>query len=492
MSVTPDSTSDLSRRTVLRRAAAAGLLATPAVGFLSACATSGGDDEPDGNATNPTTSDNPLGLAANSAVEVVVFNGGFGDKYPAASESLVEQKHSGATVDVKFTQKIKTELQPRFTATPPDLINNAGADMMGNDVLVNQGALLDLTPLLDAPSWDDPNVKVRDTLAAGTVDAGTLNGKPYALNYVYGVFGIWYNAKLFSEKGWTPPKTFDDFFTLSDQINKAGIKPWVHAGKYPYYMGWPIMDWIQKLGGPEQGKAIDNLEDGAWKTDAVKQVVTRVEEIVSKGYVLPGSEGLSHLQSQQAFLDGKAAFIPVGTWFESEMSSPPTPGDDREPAGGRKIPPGFELTMLPVWDVSGSDKMPYGAARTYAAESWIVPTKAKNPQGGMEFLRAMLSKAGASKFSELTKAPTVVKGGADSVTGAGTALTSINNVIKGVGDNTIIVRVNDWYAAFYEGHQGPIGELMAGRMKGDKFMDEMQKLADKIKKDPKIEKQTRT
>jgi N-acetylglucosamine transport system substrate-binding protein len=104
----------------------------------------------------------------------------------------------------------------------------------------------------------------------------------------------------------------------------------------------------------------------------------------------------------------------------------------------------------------------------------------------------MLSKAGAAKFSELTKAPTVVKGGADAVTGAGTALTSINNVIKGVGDNTIIVRINDWYAAFYEGHQGPIGELMAGRMKADKFMDEMQKLADKIKKDPKVEKQTRT
>ena len=85
----------------------------------------------------------------------------------------------------------------------------------------------------------------------------------------------------------------------------------------------------------------------------------------------------------------------------------------------------------------------------------------------------------------------MLKGGADAVKG-GTALASINSVIKGVGDNTIIVRINDWYAAFYEGHQGPIGELMAGRMKSDKFMDEMQKLADKIKKDPKVEKQTRT
>ena len=33
---------------------------------------------------------------------------------------------------------------------------------------------------------------------------------------------------------------------------------------------------------------------------------------------------------------------------------------------------------------------------------------------------------------------------------------------------------------------------MAGRMTADKFVDEMQKLADKVAKDPKIEKQTRT
>jgi N-acetylglucosamine transport system substrate-binding protein len=264
----------------------------------------------------------------------------------------------------------------------------------------------------------------------------------------------------------------------------------VHAGKYPYYMGWPLMDWIQKLGGPEQGKAIDNLEDGAWKTEAVKTVVTRVQELVSKGYVLPGSEGLSHLQSQQAWLDGKAAFIPVGTWLESEMSSSPDPKDDREPKGGRKIPQGFQMTMLPVWDVTGADKMPFGSARTYAAESWIVPSKAKNPQGAMEYMRAMLSKGGASKFSELTKAPTVLQGGADSVTGS-TALTSINNVIKAVGSNLITVRINDWYADFYNGHQGPIGELMAGRSNPDKFMTEMQKLADKVKKDPAVKKQTR-
>ena len=283
MSVTPDSTSDLSRRTVLRRAAAAGLLATPAVGFLSACATGGGDDDGDTGGGATTTNENPLGLAANSAVEVVVFNGGFGDKYAG------RERGAGRAEARRLDRGREVHPEDQDRDAAPLHGDPAGPDQQrgrrhdGHDAWSTEGALLDLTPLLDAPSWDDPAVKVRDTLAAGTVDAGTLNGKPYALNYVYGVFGIWYNAKMFSENGWTPPKTFDDFFTLADTINGAGIKPWVHAGKYPYYMGWPLMDWIQKLGGPEQGKAIDNLEDGAWKTDAVKQVVTRIEEMVPRG-----------------------------------------------------------------------------------------------------------------------------------------------------------------------------------------------------------------
>jgi N-acetylglucosamine transport system substrate-binding protein len=487
MSATPDHASDLSRRTLLRRAAAAGLLATPAAGLLSACATGGGGDG-DGDG-DEAAAGNPLGVKKDSAVEVVVFNGGFGEEYPKFDQQLVEQKH-GLKVDLKFTQKIKTELQPRFSATPPDLINNAGADMMGNDILVSQGALADLGPLLEAESWDDPNVKVKDTLAAGTAESGTFDGKVYSLNYVSGVFGVWYNKARFAQEGWTPPKTFDEFFTLGEQIKAKGMAVWVHAGQYPYYMGWPLMDWIHKVGGDEQAKAIDNLEDGAWRTDAVKAVITRIQEMVAKKFVLPGSQGLSHLQSQQAFLDSKAAFIPVGSWFESEMSGTSDPKDDREPAGGRKIPPGFEMTMLPVWDVTPGDKMPYGSARVSASESWIVPTKAKNPQAGMEFLRAMLSKEGARKFSELTKAPTVVTGAAEGLT-VSTALTSMSEVITNAGANIFTWRINDWYGDFWNGHQGPIGELMAGRMGVDTFVDEIQKLADKIKKDPAVKKQTR-
>ena len=43
------------------------------------------------------------------------------------------------------------------------------------------------------------------------------------------------------------------------------------------------------------------------------------EKLVKDGLTLTGSATLSHTESQQAWLDGKAAFLPVGTWLENEM-----------------------------------------------------------------------------------------------------------------------------------------------------------------------------
>jgi N-acetylglucosamine transport system substrate-binding protein len=71
--------SELDRRTLLRRAAAVGLLATPAVGMLSACVGSSSDTQQQSEGTKSAT--NPLGIDPKSPIEVIIFNGGLGTKY---------------------------------------------------------------------------------------------------------------------------------------------------------------------------------------------------------------------------------------------------------------------------------------------------------------------------------------------------------------------------------------------------------------------------
>ncbi|HEV7707348.1 MAG TPA: N-acetylglucosamine/diacetylchitobiose ABC transporter substrate-binding protein [Asanoa sp.] len=474
MSQLPDSTSDLSRRSLLRGTAAAGLLATPAVALLSACAgSSSGDDK--AADTGAKTDDNPLGVADTGKVDVVVFNGGLGDAYAKFDVTVFNKKHAGVTVNMSSTQKIKTEQQPKFSTTPADLINNAGADIMALDTLVNEGALTELTPLLDAPSWDDPTKKVRDTLLPGTVNDGTFDGKVFVLNYAYTVFGMWYNQVLFDKNGWTAPTTFDEFFALAPKIKAAGTAPFAFAGKYPYYMRWAIMSWIWMSGGKQTVVDIDNLKPGCWKTPEVMAALEATEKLVKDGYTLTGSATLSHTESQQAWLDGKAALLPCGTWLENEMR--PT------------IPSGFKMKLANFWSVSANDKAK-GAVYAGSGENWIVPKKAANAAAGMEFLRAMLSVEGAGKFAELTSSLSSRAGSGDKVTNS-TALVSAGEVMKAASGDLISFKHPDWYADIDKAEQNAIGELMAGRMTAAKFADTLQAATDKVAKDSAIKKFTR-
>jgi N-acetylglucosamine transport system substrate-binding protein len=464
--------SEFTRRQLLQRAAALAVLAGPAAGVLSACAGGGG------GATGPTgtkSATNPLGVAEDAPLDVVIFDGGFGTDYAKYDVSLYKKAFPKANAAFSATQKISDQLQPRFAnGTPPDVIDDSGANQIKAGTLVTSNALTDLQPLLDAPSYDDPNVKVKDTLLPNVLDVGTYDGKVYLLNYGYTVFGIWYNAKVFREHNWTPPKTWADFKTLAPQIKAAGIAPWAHAGKYPYYMGVPIMDWAGKAGGKQVLIDIDNLKPNAWRVDAVKASLNAVLEMVHNGWMLPGTEGMSHTESQQAFLDGKAAFLPCGSWLENEMR--------------KTTPAGTELTVMPMPDLTSSDKLPYGTLRAEAGEPFVVPAKAKNPNGGLEFLRIMLSKDAAKNFAQATSSLSIVKGSADSVTNS-TALTSVNKAVAAAGSNLISYRsVTDWYPTLRTEWEAANGELMAGRFTADQWVDKVQAAADKVSADKSIEK----
>lgn len=468
------SSSEISRRQLLSKAAALAVLAGPAAGLLSACA-GGGGGTGSGPLTGAKSATNPLGVAADAPLDVVIFNGGYGEDYAKYDENLYTKAFPNAKVSHTATQKISDLLQPRFAnGTPPDVVDDSGDGQISPGTLVTNNALADLAPLLDAPSIDDPNVKVRDTLLPGALDPGTYNGKVFVLNYGYTVYGLWYNAKLFRDKGWEPPKTWAAFKELAPKIKAAGMAPFVHAGKYPYYIGVPITDWAAMAGGQKLTVSIDNLEPNAWRNDAVKAALNATLELVHNGWVLAGSEGMSHTESQQAFLDGKAAFIPVGSWFENEMR--------------KTIPAGTELTVIPMPALTDHDALPYGSVRAEASEPFIVPAKAKNLNGGLEFLWIMLGKDASKKFAELTSSLSVVKGSADSVT-TSTALTSSNKIATAAGENIIHFRsFIDWYKPFRSEWEAANGELMAGRFTADQWIDKVQAAADKTAADKSIQK----
>jgi N-acetylglucosamine transport system substrate-binding protein len=467
---------DWSRRNFLRGALATGALVLPGTGFLAGCATSGGGQE---QTEGEKTADNPLGVPTDQPIEIYIFNGGFGDKYATGvHEPMYKKKYPKATINHKAEVDIAGALQSRFVGgNPPDFVNDSGDGQIPLGQLVSDDQLYDLTDLFDAPSWDDPGKKVRDTLVPNAIQQGTFGDKPYVMHMALTVFGLWYNKALFDQHGWTPPRTWAEMLDLSKDIKAAGVAPWAYQGVHARYMSWALLTMAAKLAGPDVLKAIDNLEEGAWKHEAVKESANALAGLRKQGYFLDGTEGMDHIQSQNAWSAGKAAFIPCGSWLESEQKD--------------ATPQGFEFAYTPEPLLSDSSAMPFETLYATPGEPYIVPKQAKNPRGGLEYMRIMLSQEGAKGFTEEVSSLTVVKGAADGVQ-LPAGLTSASKALTAAGDNVLNWMYQTWYAKMWNpGVNALLGDLLAGRKTVDEFADGCEGEAKKVRDDDSITKYTR-
>ncbi|MGW1000078.1 N-acetylglucosamine/diacetylchitobiose ABC transporter substrate-binding protein [Streptomyces sp. NPDC002520] len=468
----------VGRRDLIKRSAALGLIAVPGLTALSACASGGGDGGNDGNsAKGKTSKSNPFGVEKGGKLDVVVFKGGYGDDYAKAWEADFNKK-LGVTSTHTGTQEITGKLQPRFNAgNPPDIVDDSGAQQIKIDVLYKNGNLLDLSEVLDAPAVDDPSKKVRDLIIPGTLDAGLQEGKIVALNYIYTVWGLWYSGKLFKEKGWEEPKTWDDFIAICQDAKKQGIGGLAHQGKYPYYINVAIMDMIAKKGGLDAMKAIDNLDPKAFVgSEAAQAGIEAIYEIVEKGLLMPGTNGLTHTESQTRWNQYKAAFITCGSWLENEQL--------------KQTPTDFDMKFMPM-PLLPDSKLPFEAIRAGSGEPFVIPAKAKNLPAAKEFMRRMLSKEWSTLFAKEANSLTILKDGVDPSVQLRPGTQSTVEASKAAGTNTFRYLYTEWYSEMGTAIEAASNELMAKRIQPKEWLKRCQAAVDKQAKDPASKKNHR-
>lgn len=460
--------SQISRRSFLQGTAGLGLIAVTGTG-LTACATGGGGNKNLGH--EDPTKQNPFGVKPDAPLVAYFFKGGYGDASSRYDVKLYQAKFPKAHITYRADPGIEAILQKMFVQGKPPDVSPTTSDYVN---LIDHGQLSDLGPLLDAPAYDTPGKTVRETLIARTVEVGTFNQKTYVLSYSSESFGVWYSKPLFEQHGWQYPKSWDDMMALCAEIKKTGIAPWTFQGKYPGYVVPLIMAMAAKAGGPDVLKSIDNLVPKAWLDESVQAAATRMHDLVTNKYILPGSNGLTHTQSQLYWTQGKAAFIPCGSWLENEMSS--------------TTPKGFDMVMSPTPSLSTSDKLPFEAVQAGPSNAgMVVPAQAANKYGGFEFLRMMLSKQAAAEYSKLTNSLTTVAGYADQLS-LSSAFNSTRDVMKAAGPNTLAWQFAKWYPKLEVAVENATGELMAARIDAAEWANRCQKAADATAKDSSVTK----
>lgn len=455
-----------SRRQIVKRAAVLGLSAPAiAMAMQAAAALPVGAQAADSN---------PLKVDPKKGLDVVIFKGGYGDDYAKNVNKMYNKLYPDAKITYQGIQRLGQQLQPRFVGgNPPDAIDNSGAGNLDTTALVSQGQLADLGDLMDAPSFDTPGKTFKDTLIPNSQGTGVYNGKQYALSYAYAMWGIWHSDSEFKKQGWEYPATWDEMMALCEKIKTAGkTAPWTYQGDSPQYMVAMLNQLAYKNGGFEVIKNLDNLQPNAWKQDAIKNSLDALYELGKKGYIMKGTEGLTHTQAQATWLQGKAVFIPCGTWLENEEKG--------------FIPDGFDMVVNPTPSLGG-DKLPFTATNAFSTETFIVPSKGKNPQGGKDWVRLLFSKEGGRFFSQNTKSLTVVLGSADGID-LGSAFASAQKVINAAGANVFYAMYGAWYSKLATEAKNQMGELLNNRLDPAGFMDKLQKMADGIAKDSSIPK----
>ena len=420
----------------------------------------------------PAAATNPLGVDGSQALDILMWKAGWGDEYALYAVEMYKKAFPDAEIKYEAVQRIPEAAQPRFVSgEPPDVIESSGLDLTS---LVQNGQLTPVTDLLATESWDTPGMTLGETLQPGSQDNLVYDGVQYGIYFTFGMYGMWYSQPLMEEKGWVYPKTWPELMDLCEEIKGSGIAPFTYPGKYPSYFATPFWNLVWKAGGDDPMAAIDNLQPDAWKAEPVRAAADALYQLRQKGYILEGSEGLSHTESQAEWLQGKAVFIPNGTWLENEMKD--------------LIPEGFDMVVAPTPPLTADGPVGYEGIATYSGQPFTVPAQAKNPTGGLEYIRMLCSKESARNFSNYAHALSNVVGAAEGLD-LGTAFTSSSEVTAAAGDQLMpTMRFGGWYKAIDDEFTVQMGSLLTNDITVDEFLDAMQTIADDTANDDSVPK----
>jgi multiple sugar transport system substrate-binding protein len=282
----------LSRRTLMRGTAlGAGALALPAA--LAAC---GGDDD----------------KGSDSGSKEVSFGSNYSDPVPkTAMESVLKGYESKASKTVKintvdhntFQENINRYLQ----GTPDDVFTwFAGYRMQ---FFASQSLAADISDV-----WSAVGSGFTDALKKASTGE---DGKQYFVPFYYYPWAVFYRKSVFQQRGYTPPKTLDEFKALCEKMKTDGLNPIAFADKD----GWPAMGTFDYLNMRINGydfhvKLMAGKE--SWTSSQVKQVFDTWRGLLP--YHQPGANGRTWQEAAQSLVAKQSGMYLLGAFVGEQFT----------------------------------------------------------------------------------------------------------------------------------------------------------------------------
>ena len=317
-------------------------------------------------------------------IDIPIFEGGYGVKFYQDVARTFEKGHPGVKINLYGDPRMPDQV--RIRVIEGNYPNATASDLSWYN-LIKAGKILDLAPYLEGPNWEN-DARWRDTFLPGAIEHWQDGEHVWALPFAYATKLILYNKTLFRDNDWEIPQTWDELFSLCDQVQAVNIAPFAFPGVYMGYGDMILRAAYYNLAGPDLYRRYNLLEIGT-RSDPQFKKAAGILQRLSTQYFQDGWEGMSHTGSQLQFFQGNTAMIANGSWIVSEMAG--------------KIPEDFELGAfrMPVFPEGKGSKNAVDAGSDY----FFLFKEVENSDVTVDFFRFLTSRRWAKAFTERQDSP---------------------------------------------------------------------------------------
>ena len=349
-------------------------------------------------------------------IKVAAIETAYGSQVWADVAAAFEAE-TGIKVELTTDKNLEDVLTgPMQNGEFPDVVHLATGRPAGlTEQLVKQNMLHDLTNML-ATTIPGESATPADKIVGGFTNNNIVapygDGVTYMAPMFYSPCGLFYNAKLFEEKGWAVPTTWDEMWALGETAKAEGIALFT----YPTtgYFDTFIPNLIASVGGTQLWESIANYEEGIWETAEGQKVLDVIGKLVT--YVHPNTPAQANNQdftkNQLMVMTNDALFMPNGTWITGEMRDAEATLEN-EFAWGMTAQPGFSAGAAPY-------------AYCWFEQAWI-PAGAEHIAEAEQFVAFLYSDKAAEIFAAV--------GAIQPIVGVAESLEGENKVFYSIYDN---------------------------------------------------------
>jgi glucose/mannose transport system substrate-binding protein len=290
---------------------------------------------------------------------IEVFNAQYGDQYEFVNAAVA----GGAGTNARAV------LASRLSAgdPPESWQGHAGQELIGTYVAAGQ--LEPLNFLFEEQGWLDvlPDAVVEQISEDGNIYSVPVN--------IHRANVMWYVPEKLDEFGVEAPTTWDEFFTVAEELDAQGVTPLAMGEQ------WTALHLFETvLLGTMDLETYDGLWDGTtdWAGPEVAEALDTFGRVLE--YTNPDATTLSWDQAAQLVIDGDAAFTIMGDWAAGFFTAQGLePGADD----------GYGWAPVP-----GTDGI-----FQWLSDSFVLPEGADNREGAIAWLTVAGSQEGQDAFN---------------------------------------------------------------------------------------------